>query len=115
MPNDHRSSAANAAAPLAAPRARHGGRRARWPRMKSGSSDPSFVRERWPAAASAVVVCAVAIAVGSLLLTTYTLSLGDPVPHRIDTAVVGNPGAHASVVEAIDHAAGGELDFHPYP
>jgi hypothetical protein len=81
----------------------------------ASSRSLSVVRERWSPAASAVVVCAVAIAVGSLLLTTYTLSLGDPVPHRIDTAVVGNPRAHASVVEAIDHAAGGELDFHPYP
>jgi hypothetical protein len=62
-----------------------------------------------------VVVCALAIAVGSLFLTTYTVALGDPVPHRIDAAVVGDPRAHASVVEAVDHAAGGELDFHPYP
>jgi hypothetical protein len=62
-----------------------------------------------------VVVCALAIAVGSLFLTTYTVALGDPVPHRIDAAVVGDPRAHASVVEAVDSAAGGELDFHPYP
>lgn len=62
-----------------------------------------------------MVVCALAIAVGSLFLMTYTLALGDPVPHRIDTAVVGNPRAHASVVEAVDHAAGGQLGFHPYP
>src|SRR4051812_21435051 len=75
----------------------------------------SVARERWSPAASAVIVCAVAIAVGSLLLTTYTLSLGDPVPHRIDTAVVGNPRAHAGVVDAIEHAAGGELGLHPYP
>ena len=81
----------------------------------ASSRSLSVVRGRWSPAASAVVVCAVAIAVGSLLLATYTLSLGDPVPHRIDTAVVGNPRAHASVVEAVDHAAGGELDFHPYP
>jgi hypothetical protein len=81
----------------------------------ASSRSLSVVRVRWSPAASAVVVCAVAIAVGSLLLTTYTFSLGDPVPHRIDTAVVGNPRAHASVVEAVDHAAGGELDFHPYP
>src|SRR3954466_9818101 len=82
--------------------------------MKSSSRTFSAVHERWSPAASAVVVCVVAIAVGSLLLTTYTLALGDPVPHRIDTAVVGNPRAHASVVEAIDHAAGGELSLHSY-
>src|SRR3954463_11393064 len=81
----------------------------------ASSRSLSVVRGRWSPAASAVVVCAVAIAVGSLLLTTYTLSLGDPVPHRLDFAVVGTPPAHASVVEPIDHAAGGELDFHPYP
>src|SRR4051812_19877882 len=83
--------------------------------MTSSSRSLAVVRERSSAAASAVVVCAVAIAVGSLLLTTYTLALGDPIPHRIDTAVVGNPRAHAGIVEAIDHAAGGELVLHPYP
>jgi hypothetical protein len=83
--------------------------------MKSSSRSLSVVRERWSPAASAAVVCALAIAVGSLFLTTYTLALGDPVPHRIDAAVVGDPGAHASVVEAVDRAAGGELDFHTYP
>jgi hypothetical protein len=83
--------------------------------MSSSPRRLAVVRERWSPAASAVVVCAVAIAVGSLFLTTYTLALGDPVPHRIDAAVVGDPRAHASVVEAVDHAAGGELDFHPYP
>jgi hypothetical protein len=83
--------------------------------MRLSSRSLSVVREPWSPTASAVVVCAVAIAVGSLLLTAYTLTLGDPVPHRIDTAVVGNPRAHASVVEAIEHAAGGELGLHPYP
>ncbi len=83
--------------------------------MKSSSRSLSVARERWSPAASAAVICAVAIAVGSLLLTTYTLSLGDPVPHRIDTAVVGNPKAHASVVEAIDREVGGELRLHQYP
>ena len=66
--------------------------------MTSSSRSLSVGRERRSPTAKAVVVCAVAIAVGSLLLTTYTLALGDPVPHRIDTAVVGNARAHASVV-----------------
>lgn len=83
--------------------------------MRSSSRRLAVVRERWSPVASAVVVCALAIAVGSLFLTTYTLALGDPVPHRIDAAVVGDRRAHASVVEAVDSAAGGELDFHPYP
>jgi hypothetical protein len=83
--------------------------------MRSSSRRLAVVRERWSPAASAVVVCAVAIAVGSLFLTTYTLALGDPIPHRIDAAVVGDPRAHASVVEAVNRGAGGELDFHTYP
>jgi hypothetical protein len=29
---------------------------------------------------------------GSLFVATYTLALGDPVPHRIDAALVGDPG-----------------------
>ncbi|MDQ1677524.1 MAG: hypothetical protein QOC93_2668 [Actinomycetota bacterium] len=67
------------------------------------------------AAVRAAVVAALAIAVGSLFLTSYALALGDPVPHRIDAAVVGDPSTHRDVVGTIERAAGNGVDFHPYP
>jgi hypothetical protein len=42
---------------------------------------------------------------GSLFLTTYTLALGDPVPHRIDAAIVGDPAQHAHIVDAVEQVA----------
>jgi hypothetical protein len=35
-----------------------------------------------------------AIAMGCLFLITYALALADPVPHRIDAALVGEPADH---------------------
>jgi hypothetical protein len=45
----------------------------------------------WTAAERAVVISALAIAMGSLFVTTYSLALGDPVPHHIDAALIGDP------------------------
>jgi hypothetical protein len=67
------------------------------------------------AAVRAAVVSALAIAVVSLFLTSYTLALGDPVPHRIDAAVVGDPSSQPAVVEEIERVADGGVDFHTYP
>ena len=51
---------------------------------------------------------------GSLFVTTYSLALGDPVPHRIDAAVIGDPSAHARTVAAVEGVAGEMLVFHRY-
>jgi hypothetical protein len=48
---------------------------------------------------------------GSLFVTTYTLALGDPVPHRIDAALVGDPGTDAVTVRAVQGVAQNSLDF----
>ena len=59
-------------------------------------------------------IAVLTIAMGSLFLTTYTLALGDPVPHRIDAALVGDPTQHAQTLAAVEQVAGGSLAFRPY-
>jgi hypothetical protein len=51
---------------------------------------------------------------GSLFVTAYTLALGDPVPHRIDAGLVGDPAAHTSVIKAVQGVAKNSLAFRPY-
>jgi hypothetical protein len=72
-------------------------------------------RSGWPPAARTVVISALAITIGSLFLASYTLALGDPIPRRIDTAVVGDGGSHRAVLAEIEKVADGGVDFHPYP
>ena len=52
---------------------------------------------------------------GSLFVTSYSLALGDPVPHRIDAALVGDPTSHPCTVDAVEGVARGSLVFHRYP
>jgi hypothetical protein len=51
---------------------------------------------------------------GSLFVTTYSLALADPVPHRIDAAVVGDPASHAGTIAAVQAVAGNSLVFERY-
>jgi hypothetical protein len=69
---------------------------------------------RWTAAERAILIAVLAIAMGSLFVTTYSLALGDPVPRRIDAALIGDSGAHAATVEAVERVAAGKLVFHEY-
>jgi hypothetical protein len=69
---------------------------------------------RWSATERAVVISLLAIVVGSLFVASYSLALGDPVPHRIDAAVVGDPAEHAGTVTAVERVARGGLVFHRY-
>jgi hypothetical protein len=61
-----------------------------------------------------VVISAVAIVMGALFIGSYSLALGDPVPHRIDAALVGSPEAHPRTVDAVEAVAQDELAFHRY-
>jgi len=61
-----------------------------------------------------VLIAAVTILMASLFLTTYTLALGDPMPHRIDAALVGDPAQHARTVGAVQQVADESLSFQPY-
>jgi hypothetical protein len=78
---------------------------ARFPRVRDHT---------WSPPERAVVIAAVTIAMGSLFLTTYTLALGDPVPRRIDAALVGDPAQHAQTLEALERVAAGTLSFRRY-
>jgi hypothetical protein len=69
----------------------------------------------WPAAARAALIGAVTIALGTLFITSYMLTLGHPVPHQIEAAVVGSPASHAHEVAALERATRGSVDFHSYP
>src|SRR5437660_1403009 len=69
---------------------------------------------RWSAMERAVFIAFLAIAIGSLFVTSYSLALGDPVPHRIDAALVGDPTDQGGTVDAMESVAGGAVVFHQY-
>jgi hypothetical protein len=68
----------------------------------------------WSPVGRAAVICFLAIVMGALFVTSYTLALGDPVPHHIDAGLVGDPAGHAGTVGAVQRVARGSLDFHRY-
>src|SRR5919197_5158130 len=68
----------------------------------------------WSPLDRAVLIAVLAIAMGSLFLTTYTLALGDPVPRRIDAALVGDAAGHARTIEAVQQVTDGSLAFRRY-
>jgi hypothetical protein len=81
------------------------------PRIPSRSS----LREhRWSSTERTVVISLLAIVVGSLFVVSYSLALGDPVPHRIDAALVGDRTANPAAVEAAERVARGGLVFRRY-
>jgi hypothetical protein len=75
---------------------------------------PSLRGHRWSATQRAVVIALVAIVSGLLFITSYSLALGDPVPHRIDAALVGDPTSHPRTVGAAERVADGGLVLHRY-
>jgi hypothetical protein len=62
------------------------------------------------------LIAAIAIVMGSLFLTTYSLALGDPLPrHHIDAGLVGTPtAANAGAVSAVEGVAGHEIVFREF-
>jgi Protein of unknown function (DUF3533) len=68
----------------------------------------------WSPPGRAVAIAALTIVMGSLFLTTYTLALGDPVPRRIDAALVGDRAQQPQTFGAVEQVAEGSLDFRPY-
>jgi hypothetical protein len=69
---------------------------------------------QWSTRERVAVISALAIVMGSLFVTTYSLALGDPVPHRIDAALVGDPVSHPRTLGAVQGVANGSLAFHRY-
>jgi hypothetical protein len=68
---------------------------------------------RWSAPERAALISAIAIAMAALFVTTYSLALGNPVPHGVPIAVVGDQAAHAATVQAVSQVAGAP-EFRAY-
>ena len=75
----------------------------------------------WSVLERALVIASLAIVLGALFVTSYSLALGDPVPHDIDAALVGGPTSQARTTEgqartlkAVQRVAEGSLVFHDY-
>jgi hypothetical protein len=73
------------------------------------------LRERsWSVGERVALISVLTIVMGSLFVTTYSLALGDPVPHRIDAAIVGDPASHTRAVGAVQGVADDSLAFRRY-
>jgi hypothetical protein len=72
-------------------------------------------RHDWGPTERAGLIAMLAILMGALFVASYSLALGDPVPHHIDAALVGDPAAHTPTVRAVERVAQDSLEFHAYP
>jgi hypothetical protein len=61
------------------------------------------------------VVVVIGTLLASLFVASYSVALGRPVPHHIDTAVVGNPEQRPALIDALQQQVNGALEFHSYP
>jgi hypothetical protein len=68
----------------------------------------------WTPSERAILIAVLAIVMGSLFVASYSLALGDPVPHGIDAALVGSPKGDAGTVDAVQRVAQDELHFRRY-
>ena len=68
----------------------------------------------WSPQERAALISVVAVVMGSLFVTTFSLALGDPVPHHIDAALIGDPAASPRTVAAVEKVAGDKLVFERY-
>jgi hypothetical protein len=71
-------------------------------------------RHKWTPLQRTVLISVVAVVMGSLFVTTYSLALGDPVPHHIKAALIGDPAANPRTIAAVEKVADGKLVFKPY-
>lgn len=71
-------------------------------------------RREWSPQQRAVLISVVAVVMGSLFVTTYSLALGDPVPHRIKAALIGDPAGSPRTIAAVEKVAGDKLVFERY-
>jgi hypothetical protein len=71
-------------------------------------------RREWSPQQRAVLISVVAVVMGSLFVTTYSLALGDPVPHHIKAALVGDPVGSPRTVAAVEKVANDRLVFERY-
>jgi hypothetical protein len=72
-------------------------------------------RHKWsPQQQRIVLISVVAVVMGSLFVTTYSLALGDPVPHHIKAALIGDPNASPQTIAAVEKVADDKLVFERY-
>jgi hypothetical protein len=71
-------------------------------------------RREWTPTERAGFIGALTIVMGALFLTTYTLALGDPVPHRIDAALVGSAQHNPRAVTDLESVTDGKLALRRY-
>lgn len=69
---------------------------------------------QWSPVQRALFISAMAIAAGSLFVATYSLALGDPVPHRIPAALVGRTSDSPATINAVQRVANQSLDLRRY-
>jgi len=69
---------------------------------------------QWTPIQRATLIGVLSIVIGSLFVATYQLALGDPVPHRINAALIGDRSANAPTIGAVERVAGGKLAFRSY-
>jgi hypothetical protein len=69
---------------------------------------------QWTPQQRAVLIMVVAVAMGSLFVTTYSLALGNPVPHHISIGLVGSRAANPPAITATEKVTGAKVDFRRY-
>ncbi|HEY6762054.1 MAG TPA: hypothetical protein VI318_21315 [Baekduia sp.] len=73
-----------------------------------------LLHHQWSAPERAIFIAALTITMGALFVTTYSLALGDPVPHRIKAALVGDARQSPRAADAVARMKKDGLDFAPY-
>jgi hypothetical protein len=71
-------------------------------------------RHNWSPQQRIVLISVVAVVMGSLFVTTYSLALADPVPHHIKAALIGDPDASRQTVAAVEKVADDKIVFERY-
>jgi hypothetical protein len=71
-------------------------------------------RHEWSPQQRAILISLVAVVMGSLFVTTYSLALADPVPHRIKVALIGDPDGSPQTIAAVEKVAADKLVFERY-
>ena len=85
-------------------------------------TEPEALRSRvtrlrehqWTPIQRPTLIGVLSIVIASLFVATYQLALGDPVPHRINAALIGDRSANARTVGAVERVAGGKLALRSY-
>ncbi len=68
----------------------------------------------WTDAQRVTMIAAITIVMGCLFVTSYSLALGDPVPHKIDAALLGDHAASPAALDAVDRVTNDKVVFRPY-